>query len=41
MNSQRCHMAPPLTPRMHKYGFVTVNYTSNAKLKVGIQYGDE
>ena len=22
-----------------KYGFVTVNYTSNAKLKVGIQYG--
>lgn len=24
-----------------KYGFVTVNYTSNAKLKVGIQYGNE
>lgn len=24
-----------------KYGFVTVNYTSNAKLKVGIQYGSE
>ena len=24
-----------------KYGFVTVNYASNAKLKVGIQYGNE
>ena len=24
-----------------KYGFVTINYTSNAKLKVGIQYGSE
>ena len=24
-----------------KYGFVTVNYTSNAILKVGIQYGSE